>query len=208
MSWQEDVDELNRQRAMAEQMGGPTWDGDRLVGLKPSNTVIGTCRVNGRKVAFSGGDFTIRGGASDANIGNKRDHIEQLALSARIPFVRLLDATGGSVKTFEQIGRTYLPGNSTGGGRVAEMLDTIPVVSAVLGSVAGLPAVQACLCHFNVMVKNTSQVFVAGPKVVEQAVGRTITKEDLGDRDRGGRHCSDTSVSFIPAFQRIRSAAP
>jgi propionyl-CoA carboxylase beta chain len=193
MSWQEDVDELNRQRAMAEQMGGPegvafqhgrgkltvreridllgdpdsfqesgalagtaTWDGDRLVGLKPSNTVIGTCRVNGRKVAFSGGDFTIRGGASDANIGNKRDHIEQLALSARIPFVRLLDATGGSVKTFEQIGRTYLPGNSTGGGRVAEMLDTIPVVSAVLGSVAGLPAVQACLCHFNVTVCATS----------------------------------------------------
>ena len=85
------------------------------------------------------------------------------------------------MKTFEQIGRTYLPGNSTGGGRVDEMLNTVPVVSAVLGSVAGLPAVQACLCHFNVMVKNTSQVFVAGPKVVEQATGRSISKEELGD---------------------------
>ena len=31
------------------------------------------------------------------------------------------------------------------------------------------------------MVKNTSQVFVAGPKVVEQATGRAISKEDLGD---------------------------
>ena len=51
----------------------------------------------------------------------------------------------------------------------------------MLGSVAGLPAVQACLCHFNVMVRNTSQVFVAGPKVVEQATGQFITKEDLGD---------------------------
>ncbi len=161
--------------------GTPTWEGDRLVHLKPSNTVIGTCRVAGRKVAFSGGDFTIRGGASDANVGNKRGHAEGFALSARIPFVHLLDATGGSVKTFEQIGRTYLPGNAAGGGRVAEMLNTIPVVSAVLGSVAGLPAVQAALCHFNVMVKKTSQVFVAGPKVVEQATGRTISKEDLGD---------------------------
>lgn len=161
--------------------GTPTWDGDRLVQLKPSNTVIGTCRIAGRKVAFSGGDFTIRGGASDANVGNKRGHAEDFALSARIPFVHLLDATGGSVRTFEQIGRTYLPGNAAGGGRVAEMLNTIPVVSAVLGSVAGLPAVQAALCHFNIMVKKTSQVFVAGPKVVEQATGHTISKEDLGD---------------------------
>ena len=161
--------------------GTPEWDGDRLKSLKPSNTIIGTCKIAGRKVAFSGGDFTIRGGAADANVGNKRGHIEDFALSARIPFVHLLDSTGGSVRTFEQIGRTYLPGNAAGGGRVAEMLDTVPVVSAVLGSVAGLPAVQACLCHFNVMVKHTSQVFVAGPKVVEQATGRTITKEDLGD---------------------------
>ena len=206
MSWQDDVDELNRQQAMAREMGGPdgiafqhgrgkltvrervelladpdsfqevgtlagtpVWEGDRLASLQPSNTIIGTCKVDDRKVAFSGGDFTIRGGAADANVGNKRDHIEDFALNARIPFVRLLDSTGGSVKTFEQIGRTYLPGNSTGGGRVAEMLDTIPVVSAVLGSVAGLPAVQACLCHFNVMVKNTSQVFVAGSDAADTA---------------------------------------
>jgi acetyl-CoA carboxylase carboxyltransferase component len=168
-------------REIGTLAGTPEWEGDRLKSLKPSNTIIGTCKVDGRKVAFSGGDFTIRGGAADANVGNKRGHAEDFALRARIPFVHLLDATGGSVKTFEQIGRTYLPGNSTGGGRVAEMLDTIPVVSAVLGSVAGLPAVQACLCHFNVMVKKTSQVFVAGPKVVEQATGRSITKEDLGD---------------------------
>jgi len=87
--------------------GTPTWEGDRLVHLKPSNTVIGTCRVAGRKVAFSGGDFTIRGGASDANVGNKRGHAEGFALSARIPFVHLLDATGGSVKPY---GKTRLVG--------------------------------------------------------------------------------------------------
>ena len=218
MSWRDEVDELQRQEAMAKEMGGADginfqhgrgkltvreridlmadedsfqevgtltgtaeWEGDQLTGLKPSNTVIGTCAIQGRKVAFSGGDFTIRGGASDANVGDKRGFIEDFSLRARIPFVRLLDATGGSVKTFEQIGRTYLPGNSTGGGRVDEMLNTVPVVSAVLGSVAGLPAVQACLSHFNVMVKKTTQVFVAGPKVVEQATGRSISKEDLGD---------------------------
>jgi acetyl-CoA carboxylase carboxyltransferase component len=160
--------------------GTATWEGDQVTGLKPSNTVIGTCKINGRKVAFSGGDFTIRGGASDASIGNKGQFAEKLALETRIPYVRLLDATGGSVKTFEKIGRTYLPGNA-GTNLSAELLQNIPVVSAVLGSVAGLPAVQACLCHFSVMVKGTSQVFVAGPKVVEQATGQIISKEDLGD---------------------------
>lgn len=160
--------------------GTATWEGDEVRDLKPSNTVIGTCRVDGRKIVLSGGDFTIRGGASDASIGDKRQYSERFAMDTRLPYVRLLDATGGSVKTFEQIGRTYLPGDS-GTFHSADLLQRVPVVSAVLGSVAGLPAVQACMCHFNVMVKGSSQVFVAGPKVVEQATGRGITKEDLGD---------------------------
>lgn len=193
--------------------GTPTWDGEKLSNLKPSNTVIGTCRVAGRKVVFSGGDFTIRGGASDANVGNKRGHAESFALSARLPFIHLLDATGGSVRTFEQIGHTYLPGNAAGGGRIAEMLNTIPVVSAVLGSVAGLPAVQAALCHFNVMVKKTSQVFVAGPKVVEQATGRTISKEDLGDERvqvRNGviMNLADSESGAIKQVRRFLSYLP
>ena len=160
--------------------GTASWDGDAVASLKPANSVAGTVLVHGRKVAFSGGDFTIRGGAADAAVGNKGGFAERFALEARIPYVRLLDATGGSVRTFEQMGRTYLPGNS-GTGLSAELMQYVPVVSAVLGSVAGLPAVQACLCHFNVMVRGTSQVFVAGPKVVEQATGQSITKEELGD---------------------------
>lgn len=162
--------------------GTATWEGDQVVGLKPSNTVTGTCRVEGRKVALSGGDFTIRGGSADATIGNKSLFVERLALTNRIPYVRLLDATGGSVKTFETIGRTYLPGNIST-NLAAELLQYVPVVSAVLGSVAGAPAVQSCMCHFSVMVKGTSQVFVAGPRVVEQATGKSITKEELGDEN-------------------------
>ena len=166
--------------------GTAVWEDDTVAALKPANSVTGTVRIDGRKVAFSGGDFTIPGGSADAAVGNKGRFAEQFALKARIPYVRLL---GGSVKTFEKIGRTYLPGNA-GTNLSAELLQYVPVVSAVLGSVAGLPAVQACMCHFNVMVRNTSQVFVAGPKVVEQAAGQTITKEDLGDEGIRSRTAS------------------
>ena len=192
--------------------GTATWNGDAVERLKPSNTVIGTCAVAGRKVAFSGGDFTIRGGAADAAVGNKSEFIENLALTSRIPYVRLLDATGGSVRTFEQIGRTYLPGNPAGAVGV-ELLQNVPVAAAVLGSVAGLPAVQVCLSHFNVMVRGTSQVFVAGPKVVEQATGQSITKEDLGDERiqvRNGvvMNLAETEADAIAQVRRFLSYLP
>ena len=160
--------------------GAATYDGDELINVRPSNFIIGTCRVNGRNVVVSGGDFTVRGGAADASIGNKGGHAQNLARDWRLPFIRLLDATGGSVKTFEKIGRTYIPTNPVTPG-IEDLLCEVPVVSAALGSVAGLPAVDACLAHFNLMVKGISQVFPGGPPVVKASLGIDISKEDLGD---------------------------
>lgn len=91
--------------------GVATYEGNELVDFRPSNMVIGLARLNGRRVVLNGGDFTVRGGASDASVGNKGGHAQKLALGWRLPYVRLLDSTGGSVKTFEQIGRTYIPTN-------------------------------------------------------------------------------------------------
>ncbi len=160
--------------------GAATYEGDELVDVRPSNSVVGTCSLNGRKVVVNGGDFTVRGGSADAAIGNKGGHAQNMAKDWRLPYVRLLDATGGSVKTFEQLGRTYIPTNPVTPG-IEDLLCQVPVVSAALGSVAGLPAVDACLSHFNVMVKGISQVFPGGPPVVKAALGIDISKEDLGD---------------------------
>ena len=160
--------------------GAATYDGEELSDFRPSNTVIGLCELNGRKVVVNGGDFTVRGGAADAAVGNKGGHAQNLARDWRLPYIRLLDATGGSVKTFEQIGRTYIPTNPSTPG-IEDLLCEVPVVSAALGSVAGLPAVDACLSHFNLMVKGISQVFPGGPPVVKASLGIDISKEDLGD---------------------------
>ena len=158
--------------------GSPEWNGNELVSLTPSNSVAGFMRIDGRKVAVHGGDFTIRGGSADGGVADKAGAMIHRAFVERMPYVRLLDATGGSVRSNERMGRTYLPANN----RVEEieLLQRSPVVSAVMGSVADLPAVQACWCHFNVMVKGTSQVFVGGPPVVKAALGIDISKEDLG----------------------------
>ena len=161
--------------------GAATYEDDRLVDFTPSNMVIGTCQISGRKVVLNGGDFTVRGGAADAAVGNKHGFANHLPLQWRIPYIRLLDATGGSVRTFEQIGRTYIPDANPYCAGANQLLATVPVVSLALGSVAGLPAVEVCLSHFSVMVKGISHVFPGGPPVVKAALGYDISKEELGD---------------------------
>ena len=154
-------------------------DNNELVDLKPYPRVIGISKINGMRVLLDGGDFTVRGGAGERGHGSKPSSLKY-ATQWRLPLVRLLDAVGGSVRTFEQLGRTYLP-DGPGTTMAVELLNEVPVVSAVLGAVAGLPAIESCLSHFNVMVKGTSQVFAGGPPVVKAALGYEITKEDLGD---------------------------
>ena len=69
--------------------GAATYEDNDLVDVRPSNTLIGTCTVNGRKVVLNGGDFTVRGGAADAAIGNKGGHAQNMARDWRLPYIRL-----------------------------------------------------------------------------------------------------------------------
>lgn len=170
----------NEFKEIGQLAGAATYEGNKLVHVRPSNMVIGTAKIDGRTAVVTAGDFTVRGGSADGSIGNKGGHAQTMAAEWKLPFIRLLDATGGSVKTFEQIGRTYIPTNPVTPG-IEKLLCEVPVVGAILGSVAGLPAVDACLAHFNVMVKGISQLFPGGPPVVKAALGIDISKEELGD---------------------------
>ena len=192
--------------------GKATYDGDQLESLTPANSVTGILKLDGRKVVVHAGDFTIRGGSADGGVADKSGWAVKEAYTNRLPFIRLLDATGGSVRTFETMGRTYLPAND----RVldTELLHMVPCVSAVMGSVAGLPAVHAAMCHFNVMVKGTSQLFVAGPPVVKAGLSIDITKEELGNEDIQVRtsgvvaNLAETEVDALAQIRRFLAYLP
>ncbi len=182
-------------------------DGE-LIEFIPSNFVCGTGRINDRRVVVGGDDFTVRGGAADAAIGNKMGYSERMARELRLPIIRLVDGTGGggSVKMLETMGRTYVPANPAWDLVVASMSE-IPVVAACLGPCAGLGAVRVVSSHFSVMVKGVSQLFVAGPPVVERGVGEKVTKEELGGAHihAEGSGCVDNEVeSEDEAFAQIR----
>jgi len=91
--------------------GAPKYEGETLASIMPANFVGGTGRITGRRVVVGGDDFTVRGGAADANIGNKRSYAELIAHELHIPIIRLVDGTGGggSVRSFETFTRTYVP---------------------------------------------------------------------------------------------------
>ncbi|HMV48181.1 MAG TPA: carboxyl transferase domain-containing protein, partial [Blastocatellia bacterium] len=182
-------------------------DGE-LIEFLPANFVFGTGRLDGRRVVIGGDDFTVRGGAADAAIGNKMGYSERMARELRLPIIRLVEGTGGggSVKTLETTGRTYVPANPAWDIVVAS-LSEIPVVAACLGPCAGLGAVRVVSSHFSVMVKGVSQLFVAGPPVVERGVGEKVTKEELGGAHihAHGSGCVDNEVeSEDEAFAQIR----
>ena len=185
------------------------YENGELVDLTPRAMVEGTCRLDGHKVIVSGGDFTVRGGSGGASGGGIGSELasNKRALEWRLPYVRLLDAAGGSVRSFEEIGRTYLPDGNVWSAVDTMLLNEVPVISAVLGSVAGLPAVNACMAHFNLMVKGISHLFPGGPPVVKAALGQDITKEELGGEQVHARQSGviDNLVeSEAEAFDLIR----
>ena len=91
--------------------GDAQYDGARLSGFTPKPSVEGTCTRrrsetdrHGRRLHRSRRVCAAaRGGLGQELAANER------AREWRIPYVRLLDAAGGSVRSFETIGRTYLP---------------------------------------------------------------------------------------------------
>lgn len=179
-------------------------DGGRLIDLSASNFLFGRGRVNGRRVAVAADDFTVRGGAADGSMWAKVEASEQMACELRMPLVRLVDATGGSVRTIEAIGRTYVPANPNWEW-ITRNLATVPVVSLVLGSVAGIASARAVASHYSLMVQGTAHMFIAGPPVVART-GRTFNKEELGGAQVHARAgaVDDVVATEAEAFERAR----
>ena len=179
----------------------------KLNGFTPSNFVLGTAEIDGRPIILSGDDFTVRGGSADASIGTKRSRAEGLALELRLPHLRLVDGMGGggSVKTIEMAGRTYIP-ELRGWETVVQHLAVSPSVSLALGSVAGIGAARVATSHYSMIVRDSAQMMIAGPALVDWASLGDVSKEELGHariHTRNGA-IDDEVQSETEAFERAR----
>lgn len=159
-------------------------EGGTLSGFQPANYVLGLGRIEGRQVAVGGEDFTLKGGSPNPAGLRKSVYAEDLAHTYKLPLIRLHEGGGGSVA-----------GSGGGSGprrplgdpvystprflKMSQILGEVPVATAALGPVAGMPAARLVASHFAVMAEN-AQVLIAGPHVVHRALGEDLTKEELG----------------------------
>ncbi|MCG8590769.1 MAG: propionyl-CoA carboxylase [Proteobacteria bacterium] len=155
----------------------------RPVAFRPANYVLGLARIEGRPVVVGGEDFTQRGGSPSPAGLRKSVYAEELALQHRLPLVRFLEGGGGSV-TGGGKGASAPVGNPVFAPHrfdsIARVLATAPVVSAAVGAVAGFPAARLAASHLAIMTRDTAQVMIGGPALVERALGEELTKEELG----------------------------
>ncbi|WP_394729673.1 acyl-CoA carboxylase subunit beta [Altererythrobacter sp. GH1-8] len=186
-----------------------------LTGVRPAPFLFGKADINGRPVVATADDFTIRGGAGDAGIHRKMVQAEKMAHELKLPLIRMIDGTGGggSVKMLEQIGATYIPA-VPGWSDVVKNLETVPVVALALGPTAGLGAARVVASHYSIMVRGLSQIFAAGPAVVDGlgeayrdgSTSHEEAKEKLGGSDIHTRNgvVDDEVASEAEAFARAR----
>jgi acetyl-CoA carboxylase carboxyltransferase component len=160
---------------------GTYADDGTLEAFTPANVIVGRARLDGRRAVLQADDFTVRGGAADAAIWEKFVWAERAAHDLRLPLVRLVDGTGGggSVKSLLDMGFSYVP-PLPGFELTVANLARVPVVAAALGPCAGLGAARVVMSHFSVIVRDTAQLFVAGPPLVAAAMGESPDKEQLG----------------------------
>lgn len=186
---------------------------DELSAFMPSNSVMGRARLDGRPAVILADDFTVRGGAADASIWQKMVQAIKMAAEYRMPLVQMIDGTGGggSVKMLEKDPRTYIP-ETPGWNEIVHGLTQVPFVSLALGPCAGMGAGRVAASHFSVMVKELSQVFVAGPPVAI-ALGEDVTKEELGGWKTQGQNGTvdnvvETEADAFIAARRFLSYLP
>jgi acetyl-CoA carboxylase carboxyltransferase component len=124
----------------------------QFIDQSPVNAIIGTGLIEGRKLVVSADDYSLRAGSSEATISDKWVYSDRMALTLKMPLVRLVDTAGGSVKLLEQQGSSKIPGYPN--WPVVELLRNVPVVGVALGSCAGLGAIPVLMSHFSVMVRD------------------------------------------------------
>ncbi len=152
--------------------------------------VTGWGTVHGRTVFAYAHDFRIFGGSLGEAHAAKIHKVMDMAVKAGAPLVSLNDGAGARI----QEGVSALAGYGGIFRRNTRASGVIPQISVMLGPCAGGAAYSPALTDFVFMVRETSQMFITGPDVVQAVTGEEITQNGLGGADVHG------TVSGVAGF--------
>jgi acetyl-CoA carboxylase carboxyltransferase component len=138
--------------------------------------VTGQGTIDGRVVYLYAQDFTVFGGSLSETYALKICKVMDMAMKVGAPIIGINDSGGARI----QEGVTALAGYAEIFERNIMASGVVPQISAIFGPCAGGAVYSPALTDFIVMSKNTSYMFVTGPKVVKTVTGEVVTDEELG----------------------------
>ena len=150
------------------------WGGAPCAGV-----VTGLARVCGRLVMIIANDATVKAGAFFPMTAKKVIRAQTIAMDNRIPTLYLVDSAGVFLPLQEDVfpdtddfGRVFR-NNAVMSAR------GIPQVTAIMGMcVAGGAYLPVMTDH--ILMTEGSGLFLAGPALVQAAIGQKVSAEDLG----------------------------
>ncbi|HSL54418.1 MAG TPA: acyl-CoA carboxylase subunit beta [Pyrinomonadaceae bacterium] len=145
--------------------------------LYPGDGVVtGHGLIDGRNVFVFAQDFTVFGGSLSETHAEKICKVMDLAMKVGAPIIGLNDSGGARI----QEGVVSLGGYADIFLRNTLASGVVPQISCIMGPCAGGAVYSPAITDFNIMVKDTSYMFITGPDVIKTVTHEEVTKEALG----------------------------
>jgi propionyl-CoA carboxylase beta chain len=138
--------------------------------------VTGHGLIDGRRVFVFAQDFTVFGGSLSETHAEKICKVMDLAMKVGAPIIGLNDSGGARI----QEGVVSLGGYADIFLRNTLASGVVPQISCIMGPCAGGAVYSPAITDFNIMVKDTSYMFITGPDVIKTVTHEDVTKEELG----------------------------
>ncbi|MDX2175934.1 MAG: acyl-CoA carboxylase subunit beta [Candidatus Sumerlaeia bacterium] len=143
--------------------------------------------LHGRPTLALANDSMVKAGAWLPMTIKKMLRAQEVALENRLPTVYLVDSAGVFLPLQEDI----FPDREHAGrifyNNSVMSAEGIPQVAVVCGPCVAGGAYLPVLCDEMIIVKGTGHVFLAGPYLVEAAIGEKTDAESLGGAEMHGR---------------------
>jgi 3-methylcrotonyl-CoA carboxylase beta subunit len=148
-------------------------------GAPAAGTVTGLGRVAGRLVMIIANDATVKAGAFFPSTTKKVIRAQNISMQNRVPTIYLVDSAGVFLPLQEDVfpdtddfGRVFR-------NNAVMSAMGIPQITAIMGMCVAGGAYLPVMCD-HVLMTEGSGLFLAGPALVQAAIGQKVSAEELG----------------------------
>jgi 3-methylcrotonyl-CoA carboxylase beta subunit len=148
-------------------------------GAPAAGTITGLGHVSGRQMMIIANDATVKAGAFFPMTAKKVIRAQNIAIENRIPTVYLVDSAGVFLPLQEDVfpdtddfGRVFR-------NNAVMSAQGIPQITAIMGMCVAGGAYLPVMCD-HILMTEGSGLFLAGPALVQAAIGQKTSAEELG----------------------------